>query len=63
MGVSLVLHPLNPYVPTVHMNVRFFRARVPEGQDVWWFGGGMDLTPTTPSRKTARISPHEQGRA
>ena len=48
MGVSLVLHPRNPYVPTVHMNVRFFRARVPEAEDVWWFGGGMDLTPYYP---------------
>ena len=45
MGVSLVLHPRNPYAPTVHMNVRFFEA-VAEGQEpVWWFGGGMDLTP------------------
>ena len=45
MGVSLVMHPRNPYVPTVHMNVRFFIARK-EGEDpVWWFGGGMDLTP------------------
>jgi coproporphyrinogen III oxidase len=43
MGVSLVLHPRNPYVPTVHMNVRFFVAG-----DVWWFGGGMDLTPYYP---------------
>jgi coproporphyrinogen III oxidase len=40
MGVSLVLHPRNPYCPTVHMNVRFFAAG-----DLWWFGGGMDLTP------------------
>jgi len=40
MGVSLVLHPRNPYCPTVHMNVRFFSAG-----DTWWFGGGMDLTP------------------
>ena len=40
MGVSLVLHPRNPYCPTVHMNVRFFAAG-----DTWWFGGGMDLTP------------------
>jgi coproporphyrinogen III oxidase len=50
MGVSLVLHPRNPYVPTVHMNVRFFRAKAPEGKgdDVWWFGGGMDLTPYYP---------------
>jgi len=48
MGVSLVLHPRSPQVPTVHMNVRCFVARAPEGsgeQDVWWFGGGMDLTP------------------
>ena len=48
MGVSLVLHPQNPYVPTVHMNVRFFLAKAPNGdadQDVFWFGGGMDLTP------------------
>ncbi|MHB1299589.1 MAG: oxygen-dependent coproporphyrinogen oxidase [Burkholderiales bacterium] len=45
MGVSLVFHPRNPYAPTVHMNVRFFVAEK-EGQDpVWWFGGGMDLTP------------------
>ena len=40
MGVSVVLHPRNPYCPTVHMNVRFFAAG-----DTWWFGGGMDLTP------------------
>ncbi len=48
MGVSLVLHPRNPYVPTVHMNVRFFAAKSPDGdpgKGVWWFGGGMDLTP------------------
>jgi coproporphyrinogen III oxidase len=45
MGVSLVLHPRNPYVPTVHMNVRFFIARATHAADVWWFGGGMDLTP------------------
>jgi coproporphyrinogen III oxidase len=45
MGVSVVLHPRNPYAPTVHMNVRFFSA-MQEGQPaVWWFGGGMDLTP------------------
>ena len=45
MGVSLVLHPRNPYAPTVHMNVRFFTTHA-EGKDaVWWFGGGMDLTP------------------
>ena len=45
MGVSLVLHPLNPYVPTVHMNVRFFVAHATHAADAWWFGGGMDLTP------------------
>jgi len=46
MGVSLVLHPLNPYAPTVHMNVRLFVARGRPGDDeIWWFGGGMDLTP------------------
>ncbi|MDT8363901.1 MAG: oxygen-dependent coproporphyrinogen oxidase [Nitrosomonas sp.] len=45
IGVSLVLHPRNPYAPTVHMNIRFFEA-IKEGADpVWWFGGGMDLTP------------------
>ena len=43
MGVSLVLHPRNPYCPTVHLNVRFFCTR--EENPVWWFGGGMDLTP------------------
>ncbi len=47
-GVSLVLHPRNPYVPTTHMNVRYFEAR-PEGREpVWWFGGGFDLTPFYP---------------
>jgi len=45
MGVSLVFHPRNPYAPTVHMNVRFFVAQKPGADPVWWFGGGMDLTP------------------
>lgn len=45
MGVSLVLHPRNPYTPTVHMNVRFFIATADNKAPVWWFGGGMDLTP------------------
>jgi coproporphyrinogen III oxidase len=44
MGVALVLHPRNPYIPTVHMNVRFFAAKA----GAWWFGGGMDLTPYYP---------------
>ena len=45
LGVSLVLHPLNPYVPTVHMNVRMFAALPVAAAPVVWFGGGMDLTP------------------
>jgi coproporphyrinogen III oxidase len=45
MGVSLVLHPRNPYCPTVHMNVRCFVATKDGADAVWWFGGGMDLTP------------------
>jgi coproporphyrinogen III oxidase len=50
MGVSLVLHPRNPYAPTTHMNVRLFVAHAPReapapAADAWWFGGGMDLTP------------------
>jgi len=56
MGVSLVLHPRSPHVPTVHMNVRFFTTRPgsdpkrddPGSDPVWWFGGGMDLTPYYP---------------
>jgi len=44
-GVSLVLHPRNPYCPTAHLNVRFFIASKPAVEPVWWFGGGMDLTP------------------
>jgi len=45
MGVSLVFHPANPYVPTVHMNVRMISAKAPDGAEACWFGGGMDLTP------------------
>jgi coproporphyrinogen III oxidase len=45
MGVSLVLHPRNPYAPTVHLNVRYFRAHREGAEPLWWFGGGMDLTP------------------
>lgn len=48
MGVSLVLHPHNPYVPTTHANVRFFRATAAGEADIWWFGGGFDLTPYYP---------------
>jgi coproporphyrinogen III oxidase len=53
-GVSLVLHPRNPYCPTVHFNVRFFSAK-----DAWWFGGGMDLTPYYGFEQDAR---HFHGR-
>jgi coproporphyrinogen III oxidase len=45
MGVSLVIHPRNPHVPTSHANVRFFVAEKPGEAPVWWFGGGFDLTP------------------
>lgn len=48
MGVSLVLHPRNPHVPTVHMNVRFIAAAKAGSDSLWWFGGGMDLTPYYP---------------
>ena len=45
MGLSLVFHPRNPHVPTTHCNVRFLIARPSGGPEVWWFGGGFDLTP------------------
>jgi coproporphyrinogen III oxidase len=45
LGVSLVMHPRNPYAPTTHLNVRFFVATPANSESVWWFGGGMDLTP------------------
>ena len=45
LGVSLVIHPENPYVPTSHANVRFFIAEKEGAEPVWWFGGGFDLTP------------------
>ena len=45
LGVSVVVHPLNPYVPTSHCNVRYFTAGAPGETPVWWFGGGFDLTP------------------
>jgi coproporphyrinogen III oxidase len=45
MGVSLVVHPHNPYVPTSHANLRYFMATKPGEESVWWFGGGFDLTP------------------
>ncbi len=58
MGVSLVIHPRNPYVPTVHLNVRFFIAFATnepgQSEPIWWFGGGMDLTPYYPFEDDAR---------
>ncbi len=48
MGVSLVIHPHNPYVPTSHANVRFFMAEKEGAEPIWWFGGGFDLTPYYP---------------
>ncbi|QUJ69202.1 oxygen-dependent coproporphyrinogen oxidase [Photobacterium sp. GJ3] len=54
MGVSLVIHPKNPHIPTSHANVRFFIAEK-EGEDpVWWFGGGFDLTPFYPVEEDCR---------
>lgn len=53
-GVSLVFHPLNPYVPTTHMNVRFFEAQAQGKEPVWWFGGGFDLTPFYPFDEDVR---------
>jgi coproporphyrinogen III oxidase len=47
-GVSLVFHPRNPFIPTTHANVRFFCATPTDGEPVWWFGGGFDLTPYYP---------------
>lgn len=51
MGVSLVLHPNNPYVPTTHANFRFFTTDSDDGEPVWWFGGGFDLTPFYPFKE------------
>ncbi len=54
MGVSLVIHPHNPYVPTSHANVRFFIAEKPGEKPIWWFGGGFDLTPFYPYEEDVR---------
>jgi len=51
MGVSLVIHPNNPYIPTSHANVRFFVAKKEGEAPIWWFGGGFDLTPFYPFRE------------
>jgi coproporphyrinogen III oxidase len=62
MGVSLVIHPYNPHVPTTHMNVRFFHAEPAGGDPVWWFGGGFDLTPYYGQREDA-VHWHQTARA
>ena len=62
VGVSLVIHPLNPYVPTSHANVRFFMAEKAGEDPVWWFGGGFDLTPYYPFEADA-VAWHEAARA
>ena len=54
LGVSVVMHPINPYCPTSHANVRFFVAQKPGEPDVWWFGGGFDLTPVYPFDEDCR---------
>ena len=51
LGVSLVIHPRNPYIPTSHMNVRFIVAGLDQASPVWWFGGGYDLTPYYPFKE------------
>lgn len=62
LGDSLVIHPLNPYVPTTHMNVRFFIAEKNSADPVWWFGGGFDLTPYYGFEEDARYW-HETAKA
>jgi coproporphyrinogen III oxidase len=64
MGVSLVIHPHNPHVPTTHMNVRYFYAEPKDGEGtpIWWFGGGFDLTPYYGQRADA-IHWHQTARA
>jgi coproporphyrinogen III oxidase len=54
LGVSLVIHPRNPYIPTSHANVRFLIAEKAEEASVWWFGGGFDLTPFYPFEEDVR---------
>ncbi len=62
MGVSLVFHPFNPYIPTTHANVRFFLAQPENHEPVWWFGGGFDLTPYYPFEEDV-IHWHETAKA
>jgi coproporphyrinogen III oxidase len=62
VSLSLIVHPRNPYAPTSHMNLRFFRARPRDAAETWWFGGGFDLTPVYGFREDARHW-HETARA
>lgn len=62
MGVSLVIHPKNPYIPTSHANVRFIVAEKDEEQPIWWFGGGFDLTPYYPFKEDV-LHWHQTARA
>ena len=61
MGVSVVFHPNNPHVPTAHANIRFFSSTDGKGNDIWWFGGGFDLTPYYPILEDV-IFWHEQAK-
>jgi coproporphyrinogen III oxidase len=61
LGVSVVMHPVNPFVPTSHANVRFFIAEKEDEPPVWWFGGGFDLTPYYPFDEDCRFW-HETAR-
>lgn len=61
MGVSLVIHPENPYIPTTHTNVRFFIAEKKGSDPIWWFGGGFDLTPYYPFEEDV-IQWHKQAK-
>jgi len=62
MGVSLVIHPKNPHVPTSHMNVRFFIAEQKGQEPIWWFGGGFDLTPYYADKEDCTFW-HQQAKA
>ena len=62
MGVSLVIHPRNPYIPTAHANVRYFLADNGRDEPVWWFGGGFDLTPYYPFDEDV-LHWHQQAKA
>ncbi|ALC38480.1 Coprox [Drosophila busckii] len=53
-GVSAVIHPRNPHVPTIHFNYRYFEVQMPDGKKQWWFGGGTDLTPYYLDERDAR---------